>query len=93
MTEDAFQIYLLAKGMINPADHSSLANEVLHYLVDVGGYDLMEIKESVFWDDEEFRQALVDFSDGELEEEDDGLDPWGDEIDPYADPDEEDEDY
>ena len=29
---------------------------------------------------------------GDPEEEDDGLDPWGDEIDPYADPDEE-EDY
>ena len=28
-----------------------------------------------------------------LEDDDDGLDPWGDEIDPYADPDEEDEDY
>ena len=93
MTEDAYQIYLLAKGIMNPDEHASLANEVLHYLIDVGGYDLLEIKESVFWEDEEFKQALIDFSDGEFEEEDDGLDPWGDEIDPYADPDEEDEDY
>ena len=94
MTEEAFQIYLIAKEHMNPSDYESLAHQTIDYLIDQGGYDLAEIKESPFWQDEVFQSVLIEYSDGELEDEDDGLDTWGDEIDPYADPDDEElEDY
>ena len=94
MTEEAYQIYLIAKEHMNPGDYESLAHQTIDYLIDQGGYDLAEIKESPFWQDETFQSVLIEYSDGELEDDDDGLDPWGDEIDPYADPDDEEpEDY
>jgi len=81
----AFEVWSTIKDQLKyPGD---AAADVVNCLIDNLGYSNQEIGESDFVTDPDIKRALVDFDLLE-EEEDDGLDEWGDEIDE----DEEDED-
>lgn len=84
-------IFETLKGHINEGHHKEAAIDLLHTLVDVQGVSPKEIRESNLMEDDDIKDALLDYDDT-VDDEDDGLDPWGDE---YEDDDdyEEDEDY
>ena len=81
------EIFEALKTHINESNHKDAAIDLVHTLVDTQGVSPKEIRESTLMDDEEVREALIDYDDT-IAEEDDGLDPWGDEFD-----DSEEEDY
>ena len=82
------EIFETLKTHINESNHKEAAIDLVHTLVDTQGVSPKEIRESTLMDDEEVREALLDYDDT-IAEEDDGLDPWGDEFDDG----EEEEDY
>ena len=82
------EIFETLKTHINESNHKEAAIDLVHTLVDTQGVSPKEIRESTLMDDEEVREALIDYDDT-IAEEDDGLDPWGDEFDDG----EEEEDY
>ena len=82
------EIFETLKTHINESNHKEAAIDLVHTLVDTQGVSPKEIRESTLMDDEEVREALIDYDDT-IAEEDDGLDPWGDEFDDS----EEEEDY
>ena len=82
------EIFEALKTHINESNHKDAAIDLVHTLVDTQGVSPKEIRESTLMDDEEVREALIDYDDT-IAEEDDGLDPWGDEFDDS----EEEEDY
>lgn len=86
-------IFETLKSHINEANHKEAAIDLVHTLVDVQGVTPKEIRDSNLMEDDDVKDALLDYDDT-LEDEDDGLDPWGDEYDDddnYND--EDDEDY
>ena len=82
------EIFETLKTHINESNHKEAAIDLVHTLVDTQGVSPKDIRESTLMDDEEVREALIDYDDT-IAEEDDGLDPWGDEFDDG----EEEEDY
>lgn len=85
-------IFETLKGHINEGKHKEAAIDLVHTLVDVQGVTPKEIRESNLMEDDDVKDALLDY-DETLDEEDDGLDPWGDEYedeDNYNDDDDED---
>ena len=84
-------IFEALKSHINEGLHKEAAIDLVHTLVDVQGVSPKEIKESNLMEDDDVKEALLDYDDT-VNEEDDGLDPWGDEYDDEDDY-EEDEDY
>jgi len=82
------EIFEKLKTHINESNHKEAAIDLVHTLVDTQGVSPKEIRESTLMDDEEVREALIDYDDTVIEE-DDGLDVWGDEFDDS----EEEEDY
>ena len=74
------EIFETLKTHINESNHKEAAIDLVHTLVDTQGVSPKEIRESTLMDDEEVREALIDYDDT-IAEEDDGLDPWGDEFD------------
>ena len=82
------EIFEALKTHINESNHKDAAIDLVHTLVDTQGVSPKEIRESTLMEDEEVREALIDYDDT-IAEEDDGLDPWGDEFDDG----EEEEDY
>lgn len=82
------EIFETLKTHINESNHKEAAIDLVHTLVDTQGVSPKEIRESTLMEDEEVREALIDYDDT-IAEEDDGLDPWGDEFDDS----EEEEDY
>ena len=84
-------IFEILKSHINEGLHRDAAIDLVHTLVDVQGVSPKEIRESNLMEDDDVKDALLDYDDT-VDEEDDGLDPWGDEYDDDDDY-EEDEDY
>ena len=74
------EIFEALKTHINESNHKDAAIDLVHTLVDTQGVSPKEIRESTLMEDEEVREALIDYDDT-IAEEDDGLDPWGDEFD------------
>lgn len=72
------EIFETLKSHINESNHKEAAIDVLHTLIDVQSVSPKEIKESTLFEDEDIRDALLNYDDS-LEEDDDGLDTWGDE--------------
>ena len=83
------EIFEALKSHINEGLHKEAAIDLVHTLVDVQGVSPKEIRDSNLMEDDDVKDALLDYDDT-VDEEDDGLDPWGDE---YDDDEEEDEDY
>jgi len=82
-------IFETLKGHINESHYKEAAIDLVHTLVDVQGVSPKEIKESNLYEDDDIKDALLDY-DETLDDDDDGLDPWGDE---YEEDDNEGEDY
>jgi len=61
-------------------DTAQAGNDVVNALIDNLGYDADTIKASELGDDRDIKKALSAYLLNE-EDEDDGLDTWGDEID------------
>lgn len=87
MLNSIAEIFEALKSHINEGLYKDAAMDLVHTLVDVQGISPKEIRESTLFEDEDVRDVLLDYDDT-VEEEDDGLDPWGDEFD-----DTEEEDY
>ena len=85
-------IFETLKSHINEANHKEAAIDLVHTLVDVQGVTPKEIRDSNLMEDDDVKDALLDYDDT-LEDEDDGLDPWGDEYDDDDNYNEDDEDY
>lgn len=85
------EIFEALKSHINEGLHKEAAIDLVHTLVDVQGVSPKEIRDSNLMEDDDVKDALLDYDDT-VDEEDDGLDPWGDEYDDKDDY-EEDEDY
>ena len=85
-------IFETLKSHINEANHKEAAIDLVHTLVDVQGVTPKEIRDSNLMEDDDVKDALLDYDDT-LEDENDGLDPWGDEYDDDDNYNEDDEDY
>ena len=83
----AFEVWSTLKDQLKYPTEA--AGEVVNCLIDNLGYSSEDISESDFVNDPDIKKALVDFDLIE-EEDDDGLDEWGDELD---DEEEDEEDY
>ena len=80
----AFEVWSTLKDQLKyPTD---AAGEVVNCLIDNLGYSSADISGSDFVTDPDIKKALVDFDLIE-EDEDDGLDEWGDELDEEEDED------
>jgi hypothetical protein len=88
MLDAVANIFEVLKSHINEGNHKEAAIDLVHTLVDTQGVSPGEIRDSALMEDEEVREALIEYDDT-VAEEDDGLDPWGDEYDNE----EENEDY
>tara|TARA_B110000285_G_scaffold228734_1_gene292187 strand:+ start:1013 stop:1285 length:273 start_codon:yes stop_codon:yes gene_type:complete len=80
MLNTVADVFETLKSHINDGLYKDAAIDVLHTLIDVQGVTPKEIRESTLFEDEDIRDALLDYDDS-LEEDDDGLDTWGDEED------------
>ena len=80
MLNTVAEIFETLKNHINESNHREAAIDLVHTLVDVQGVSPKEIKESNLMEDEDIKESLIDY-DETVEDEDDGLDTWGDEYD------------
>ncbi|MDC1281786.1 hypothetical protein N8Z09_03935 [Methylophilaceae bacterium] len=74
------EVFTTLKDHINDSKHKDAAIDLLHTLIDTQGVTPKEIRESTLFEDDDVRDVLLDYDDS-LEEDDDGLDTWGDEED------------
>lgn len=88
----AFEVWTTLKEQVKDVNESSA--EVVTCLIDTLGYSGADIKASEFNSDPDIKDALQAFDLAqEEEEEDDGLDPWGDKYEDEDNYNDEDDDY